>query len=82
MRRITCKHRRWSDCRTHELSKEIRRCRKHIPSYGHSAVTGLATALPGVFAAGALRSGYRGRLTNAVGEATIAALSAALHCRG
>jgi thioredoxin reductase (NADPH) len=41
----------------------------------------LETARAGVFAAGALRRGYRGRLTNAVGEATTAALSAARYCR-
>lgn len=35
------------------------------------------TSVPGVFAAGALRSGYRGRLTHAVGEATAAAMAAA-----
>lgn len=35
-----------------------------------------ATSLDGVYAAGAIRSGYLGRLTNAVGEATAAALAA------
>lgn len=34
------------------------------------------TATPGVFAIGAVRSGYSGRLTSAVGEATSAALGA------
>jgi thioredoxin reductase (NADPH) len=37
---------------------------------------GLATATPGIFAAGAVRSGYGGRLTHAMGEATAAALAA------
>lgn len=37
----------------------------------------LETSLPGLFAAGALRSGYRGRLTQAIGEATTAATAAA-----
>ena len=36
----------------------------------------MATAPPGLFAAGAVRSGYGGRLTHAVGEATAAALAA------
>lgn len=36
----------------------------------------LATRTPGLYAAGALRSGYRGRLTSAVGEATEAAMGA------
>lgn len=40
----------------------------------------LATRTPGLFAAGAIRSGYLGRLTNAVGEATAAAITAARHC--
>ncbi|MDX2156013.1 MAG: NAD(P)/FAD-dependent oxidoreductase [Hyphomicrobiaceae bacterium] len=39
----------------------------------------LATSASGVFAAGAVRSGYRGRLTHAVGEATAAAMAAARH---
>lgn len=39
----------------------------------------LATSVPGVFAAGALRSGYGGKLTQAVGEATTAAMAAARH---
>ena len=37
----------------------------------------LATSLPGLYAAGAVRSGYGGRLTHAVGEATAAAMAAA-----
>ncbi|MGE0700015.1 MAG: NAD(P)/FAD-dependent oxidoreductase [Hyphomicrobiaceae bacterium] len=37
----------------------------------------LATATPGLYAAGALRSGYGGRLTHAVGEATAAGIAAA-----
>lgn len=43
------------------------------------AVTNAAfeTSLPGLFAAGAVRSGYGGRLTHAVGEATAAAMAAA-----
>ena len=36
----------------------------------------LETATPGLFAVGAVRSGYLGRLTNAVGEATVAAIAA------
>jgi thioredoxin reductase (NADPH) len=39
-------------------------------------VDGFATSLPRVFAAGAIRSGYGGRLTHAVGEATAATLEA------
>ncbi len=39
----------------------------------------LAASARGVFAAGALRKGYGGRLTHAVGEATAAALAAARH---
>jgi thioredoxin reductase (NADPH) len=38
-----------------------------------------ATAAPGLFAAGAVRKGYGGRLTHAVGEATAAALAAVGH---
>lgn len=38
------------------------------------------TASPGVFAVGAVRSGYGGRLTQAVAEATIAAERAAARC--
>ncbi|MPZ33061.1 MAG: thioredoxin-disulfide reductase [Rhodospirillales bacterium] len=38
------------------------------------------TALPGVFAIGAIRSGYGGRLTQAVAEATTAAELAAARC--
>jgi thioredoxin reductase (NADPH) len=38
------------------------------------------TAAPGVFAVGAARSGYGGRLTQAVGEATTAAEIAAARC--
>jgi len=38
------------------------------------------TALPGVFAVGAIRSGYGGRLTHAVAEATTAAELAAARC--
>lgn len=40
----------------------------------------LATRTPGLYAAGALRSGYLGRLTNAVGEATATAIAAARRC--
>ena len=36
----------------------------------------LETATPGIFAAGAVRSGYSGRLTSAMGEGTSAALAA------
>jgi thioredoxin reductase (NADPH) len=39
------------------------------------------TAVPGVFAIGAVRSGYGGRLTHAVAEATTAAELAAARCR-
>lgn len=39
----------------------------------------LATRTPGLYAAGALRSGYLGRLTNAVGEATASAIAASRH---
>ncbi len=39
----------------------------------------LAASAAGVFAAGAVRRGYGGRLTHAVGEATTAALAAARH---
>jgi thioredoxin reductase (NADPH) len=38
------------------------------------------TALPGVFAVGAVRAGYGGRLTQAVAEATTAAETAASRC--
>jgi thioredoxin reductase (NADPH) len=41
----------------------------------------LQTALPGVFAAGAVRSGYGGLLSHAIAEGTAAAQSAAAHCR-
>ncbi len=37
----------------------------------------MTTSLPGLYAVGALRSGYRGRLTQAVGEATTAGAGAA-----
>jgi thioredoxin reductase (NADPH) len=40
----------------------------------------LETAMPGVFAIGAVRSGYGGRLTQAVAEATSAAELAAGRC--
>lgn len=40
-----------------------------------------ATSAPGIFAAGAVRSGYQGRLTHAVGEATAAAIAAARFAR-
>lgn len=40
----------------------------------------LETAIPGVFAIGAVRSGYGGRLTHAVAEATSAAERAAARC--
>ncbi|MFO1162191.1 MAG: FAD-dependent oxidoreductase [Reyranellaceae bacterium] len=39
------------------------------------------TAMPGVFAIGAVRAGYGGRLTHAVAEATSAAELAAARCR-
>jgi thioredoxin reductase (NADPH) len=38
--------------------------------------SGCSTRTPGLFAVGAVRSGYAGRLTNAVGEATEAAIRA------
>jgi thioredoxin reductase (NADPH) len=38
------------------------------------------TAAPGVLAVGAVRSGYGGRLTHAVAEATTAAERAAARC--
>ena len=41
----------------------------------------LETSQKGLFAAGAIRSGYGGRLTQAIGEATTAALSAARFVR-
>jgi thioredoxin reductase (NADPH) len=41
----------------------------------------LETAMPGVFAIGAVRAGYGGRLTDAVGEATRAAELAARRCQ-
>ena len=40
-----------------------------------------ATATPGLYAIGAVRSGYSGRLTSAVGEATAAALAASTRRR-
>jgi len=39
----------------------------------------LATSAPGIWAAGAVRKGYGGRLTHAVGEATAAAIAAVRH---
>ena len=39
----------------------------------------MQTSMAGVYAAGAVRGGYGGRLTHAVGEATIAAIAAARH---
>lgn len=42
---------------------------------------GLETAAPGVFAVGAVRAGYGGRLAQAVGEAASAAERAAARCR-
>jgi thioredoxin reductase (NADPH) len=42
----------------------------------------LQTGLPGVFAAGAVRSGCGGLLSHAIAEGTAAAQSAAAHCRG
>lgn len=39
----------------------------------------LATQVPGLFAAGAVRAGYGGRLTQALGEATTAGLAAAAY---
>ena len=44
--------------------------------------TKFETASPGVFAIGAVRSGYGGRLTQAVAEATTAAERAAARCEG
>lgn len=41
---------------------------------------GFETAMPGVFAIGAVRAGYGGRLTQAVAEATTAAERAAARC--
>lgn len=43
---------------------------------------GLQTAMPGVFAAGAVRAGYGGMLTHAVAEGVAAAKSAAAAIRG
>jgi thioredoxin reductase (NADPH) len=43
---------------------------------------GLSTRTPGIYAAGAVRRGYGGRLTNAVGEATAAAIAAVRGARG
>jgi len=40
----------------------------------------MQTGLPGVFAVGAVRSGYGGRLVHAVGEAATAAIAAAARC--
>ena len=53
--------------------------RAALDAYG-AVVTNAAleTSLPGLFAVGALHSGYRGRLTQAIGEATTAATGAAL----
>lgn len=47
-------------------------------------VTGasLQTAVPGVFAAGAVRAGYGGLLADAIAEGTAAAQAAAAYCRG
>src|SRR5262249_32635469 len=42
----------------------------------------LETTAPGVFAVGAVRAGYGGRLTQAVAEATTAAERAAARCEG
>ena len=42
----------------------------------------LQTAISGVFAAGAVRSGYAGQLSHAIAEGTAAAQSAAAYCRG
>ncbi len=42
----------------------------------------LQTALPGVFAAGAVRAGYGGFLADAIAEGTAAAQAAAAYCRG
>jgi thioredoxin reductase (NADPH) len=53
-----------------------------IPSFVHKDEAGfivtessLETSSPGIFAAGAVREGYLGQLTNAVGEGTAAAIS-------
>ena len=40
----------------------------------------MQTATPGLFAVGAVRSGYRGRLVHAVGEAATAAMAAVSRC--
>ena len=40
----------------------------------------MQTATPGIYAIGALRSGYRGRLVHAVGEAATAAMEAVTSC--
>lgn len=42
----------------------------------------LLTAVPGVFAAGAVRAGYRGVLADAIAEGTAAAQAATAYCRG
>lgn len=41
----------------------------------------MQTACPGLYAIGAVRAGYRGRLVHAVGEAATAAMVAAARCR-
>lgn len=41
----------------------------------------LQTAVPGLFAAGAVRAGYGGTLAHAIAEGTAAAQAAAAHCR-
>jgi thioredoxin reductase (NADPH) len=40
----------------------------------------MRTKTPGLYAAGAARSGYRGRLVHAVGEAATAAMEASIQC--
>jgi thioredoxin reductase (NADPH) len=42
----------------------------------------MQTNTPGLFAVGAIRSGYGGRLVHAVGEAATAAIAAAQRCQG
>ena len=42
----------------------------------------MQTAIPGIYAAGAVRAGYSGKLVDAVREAKEAAESVARHLRG
>jgi thioredoxin reductase (NADPH) len=54
-----------------------------VDAQGHVVTDeALSTSVKGLYAAGALRSGYRGRLTHAVGEATTAAIAAARQAAG